>query len=59
MSELPIGPGGGQNPCYIYFVRFNDCTKRESFSKLFCIDEFEDFKECKKQMKHVNNINNK
>ena len=44
---------GGTNPCFVYFVRFQDCVKREAFGKLFCNDEFEDFAECKTQTKHV------
>jgi len=53
MTELPISVNGGPNPCYVYFVRFSDCIKRESFQTLFCWDEWEDFSECKTQKKHV------
>ncbi len=47
-SESPISMNGN-NPCYVYFLRFNDCVKKESFCKLFCNEEFEDYAECKTQ----------
>lgn len=53
MSENSMSVSGGTNPCFVYFVRFQDCVKREAFGKLFCNDEFEDFAECKTQTKHV------
>ncbi len=57
MSELPFGLSGGQNPCYIFYVRLMDCVKRETFYTLMCRNEYDDFAECKLAKRHVININ--
>lgn len=51
--ELPIDINGGPNPCYLFYVRLADCAKRETFKKLMCRDQLEDYRECKTGMRYV------
>ena len=51
--EIPVGFVSGTNPCYVYYMRAADCFNRESFKKLLCKDQTDDYLECKHARRHV------
>lgn len=53
MNILPIGYVNGTNPCFVYYLRAKDCINTESFYRLMCREQIEDFNECRHQKRHV------
>lgn len=53
MTEVPIGLVGGLNSCYVFYMRFQDCIKKESLFHVMCRNEYEDWYECKFAKRHV------
>ncbi len=47
---------GGTHPCYIYYQRLVTCIKKELMPNKMCMDQTEDYLECKKRRKHVGPI---
>jgi hypothetical protein len=53
MTEVPIGLLGTTNPCYLFYMRLQDCVSRESLFKLMCKEQYDDWQECKFAKRHV------
>jgi hypothetical protein len=44
--DTPYGFVNGTNPCFSFYLRYMDCTNNESFYKLMCKHQQEDYNEC-------------
>jgi hypothetical protein len=53
MSESVLSVNGSLNTCYIFYLRFADCVRRETFFDLMCKEQSEDWIECKTKKRYV------
>ena len=51
--EKSLGVNGLTHPCYVFYQRMNFCINKESFYTRMCLEEIEDWVECKSRTKHV------